>query len=101
MERVRPSVVEEADALVGDELAPVGRRVLVAVARGRFADRLLVASRDADELGYERRWPRHVRDLPERVRVRLAHERITEHPHADLRHWPAILRPGRRKGSTC
>ena len=44
-----------------------------------------------DKLRLERRRPGDVRNLPERVRVGLAHERIPEHPDADLRHC-AIVR---------
>ena len=86
VQRVGAAVVEEPDPVVGDELAPVGGRVLVAVALRRLADRLLVAARDADEPRLERRRPRDVRDLLERVRVRLAHERVAQHADADLSH---------------
>ena len=91
VQRVRAAVVEEPDPLVGDELAPVGRRVLVAVALRRLADRLLVAARDADEPRLERRRPRDVRDLLERVRVRLAHERVARACRRRSQPW-AILR---------
>ena len=95
MKGVRAPVVEEADALVGDDFVPVSCRVLVSVALGRFADGLFVSPRDRDESRDERRRPRHVRDLPERVRVGLPHERIAQHADADLVHW-AIVRVGRR-----
>src|SRR5262249_38799812 len=84
VQRGRAAVVEQADALVRYDVAPVGRPALEAVAlRGR-GDGLLVPSGDRDEPGHERRRPRHVRKLPERVRVRLAHERVAEHADADL-----------------
>ena len=62
------------------------RRVLVAVALCGLADRLGVAPRDADESRLERRRPRDVRDLLERVRMGLSHERVTQHADADLSH---------------
>ena len=82
---VGPDVVEEADGRVGHELLPVGRPALVAVARGCLRDRLFVSPCDRDEPRAQRRRPGHVADLPERVRVRLAHERVTEHANTDLR----------------
>ena len=91
MERVRAAVVEQPDALVGDEIAPVGGGVVPAVPDCRLPDRLLVATRDPDQQRLERRGPRDVRDLPERVRVRLPHEGVAEHPNTDLRHF-AIVR---------
>jgi hypothetical protein len=87
VKRVRAAVVEEADAVVLDEPPPVVGRVVVAVAARGLLHRSGVAPRDADEARLERRRPRDVRDLPERVRVRLAHERVAEHPYADLRHF--------------
>src|SRR5581483_10193022 len=81
---VRAAVVEEADRRVVDELVPVGRPALVAVAFGGLAHRVLVAARDRLEPRHERRRPGHVGDLAEGVRVRLAHEGIAEHAHADL-----------------
>ena len=91
VQRVRAAVVEEPDPLVGDEVAPVAGRVLVAVALRRLADSPGVAPGDPDEPRHERRRPRHVRDLLERVRVGLAHERVAEHPDTDLFH-AAIVR---------
>ena len=87
---VRADVVEEPDAVVRDQLVPVRRRVLVAVPPRRVADRLLVASRDADEPRLERRRPRHVRNLLERIRVGFAHERVAEQADADLRHCEIV-----------
>src|SRR6266540_4905519 len=84
VQRVRPAVVEETDSLVGDEFAPVGRPGLVPVALCRRCNGLLVAARDRDQLRHERRRPGHVGELAERVRVRLAHERVAEHADADL-----------------
>src|SRR5439155_18559795 len=66
VQRIGTSVVEQADPVVRDYLAPVRRRVFVAVALRRLTDRLLVASCDADEPRLERRRPRDVGDLPER-----------------------------------
>ena len=91
VQRVRAAVVEEADPVVLDQLAPVAGRVLVAVPARRLADRLGVAPGDADEPRLERRRPRDVRDLLERIRVRLAHERVAEHANTDLTHF-AIVR---------
>ena len=81
---VRAEVVEEADLRVGDELPPVARPALEAVAGRGLPHRLLVPARDRDEPRAERRRPGHVLDLAEGVRVRLAHERVAEQADADL-----------------
>ena len=86
VERVRAAVVEEPDSLVGDEVPPVAGRILPAVTSGGLLDRVRVAARDADEPRLERWRPRDVRDLLERVGVRLAHERVPQHADADLSH---------------
>ena len=52
MQRVRPSVHEEADALVGDLLAPVRRRLGPAEARPSLLERVGVAACERDELGF-------------------------------------------------
>ena len=91
VQRVRSAVVEQPDAVVADELAPIVGRVLVPVALACLLHRRLVASRDPDQLRHERWRPRHVVDGQERMRMGLAHERVTEHPDADLCHG-AILR---------
>ena len=86
---VRAAVVEEANGRIGDELVRVGRPALVAVALSGLAHCGLVPAGDQLQLRHERRRPRQVRDLVERVRVRLAHEGVPEHSHADLlRHGP-------------
>ena len=82
---VRPAVVEQGDTGVGDEVVPVGRPALVAVPLGGGSHGLLVPAGNRDQPGTERRRPGHVGDLPERVRVRLAHEGVPEHADADLR----------------
>ena len=82
VERVGAAVVEEGDPRVGDEVVPVGRPALVAEAGGRLRDRLLVPSGDRDEPGLQRRV--EPRDLPERARVRLAHEGVAEHADPDF-----------------
>ena len=82
---VRPAVVEQADRRVGDDVVPVGRPALVAVPLGGGSHGLLVPAGDRDQPRPERRRPGHVGDLPERVRVRLAHEGVPEHADADLR----------------
>ena len=84
VERVRAAVVEQADRRVADDVAPVGRPPLVPVALGRSGDGLLIAACDRNEPRHQRRWPRHVLDLPERVRVGLAHECVPEHADPDL-----------------
>ena len=84
VEGVRASVVEEADRRVGDDVSPVCRPALVAVSLRCPGDRVGVASRNRHEARDEGRWPRHVRDLPEGVRMGLAHERVAEHPDPDL-----------------
>ena len=84
VERVRAAVVEQADRRVADDVAPVGRPALVPVPLGRAGDGLLVPAGDRDEPRHERRRPRHVLDLAERVRVGLAHERVPEHADPDL-----------------
>ena len=91
VQRVRAAVVEQADPLVLDQLTPVAGRVLVAVPPRGLRDRLGVAPGDPDELRLERRRPRDVRELLERVRMRLAHERVAEHANTDLTHF-AIVR---------
>jgi len=57
---VRTAVVEEADLGVGDEVAPVGRPALVAVAPSRLLDGPLVAPGERHEAGAKRRRPGHV-----------------------------------------
>src|SRR5688572_23048870 len=63
---------------------PVGRPALEAVPLRGLAHGGLVPPRDRDEPWSQRRRPRHVLELAEAVRVRLAHEGVPEHPHADL-----------------
>ena len=87
---VRAAVVEQSDLGVADELAPVGHVSLEAVAPRRLAHRSLVTAGDRHEPRLERRRPRHVRELVVRVRVRLPHERVAEHPDADLRHCAIV-----------
>ena len=88
MERVRAAVVEEADRGVGDDVLPVGRPALVAVAAAppsatASSSRPAIAtSRGCSGGGVE------YGDLPERARVRLAHEGVAEHPDPDF------VRPG-------
>jgi hypothetical protein len=84
VDAVRPAVVEEPDRLVGDEVVPVRRPALVAVALRCVPHRLLVPAGNRDEPRAQRGWPGHVADLLVRVRVRLAHEGVPEHPDADL-----------------
>ena len=84
VERVRAEVVEQPDLRVGDDVLPVRRPALEAVASRRLADGLLVAAGDRDQPRPKRRRPGHVPDLPEAVRVRLAHEGVPEHPDSDL-----------------
>ena len=84
VERVRAEVVEQPDRRIGHELLPVRRPALEAVAVGRLAHGRLVPPGDRDEPRPQRRRPGHVVDLAEAVRVRLAHEGVPEHPHADL-----------------
>ena len=84
VERVRAEVVEESDLRVGDDVPPVRRPALEAVPARCLADGVLVAAGDGDQPRHERRRPRHVSDLPEAVRVRLAHEGVPEHPDTDL-----------------
>ena len=91
---VGPGVVEQPDALVGDERAPVGHVVGEAVAARGLGHRLLVAPRDRHQLGRERRRPRHVGQLPVGVGMGLAHERVAEHADADRR-GVAARRAGR------
>src|SRR5712691_1556689 len=81
---VWPQVVDEPDLGVRDELLPLRRPALVAVTRRSLGDRLLVPAGNRHEPRPERRRPRHVADLAEGIGVRLAHERIAEHAHADL-----------------
>jgi hypothetical protein len=85
MDAVRPAVVEQGDPGVGDDLVPIGRPALVAVPFGGGTNRLLVPPGDRNQPRPQRRGPGHIGDLAERVRVGLAHERVSEHPDADLR----------------
>jgi hypothetical protein len=98
--RVRRAVVEEPDALVGDEVAPVGRPALVAVPPGGLGDGRAVAARDRDEPWHERRRRGQVGERAEGVRMRLAHERVAEHADPDLRR-PAARRTLRRRAGPC
>ena len=82
MERVGAAVVEEGDPRIGDEVVPVGRPALVAVPRRHVRHRFLVPPRHGHEPGLERRV--QPRDLPERARVRLAHEGVAEHADTDF-----------------
>ena len=93
---VRAAVVEEADRRVGDDVAPVGRPALVAVPVGGVGDRGLVPAGDGDEPRQERRRPGDMADVQEGARVRLAHERVAEHPDADLRDVAGRRGHGRR-----
>ena len=100
---VRAAVVEEADRRVGDDVAPVGRPALVAVARRGLGDRGLVAAGDRDQAGPKRRRPGDVPDVQERARMGLAHERVAQHPDPDLlllacaaRHAAILRMCGRR-----
>src|SRR5712691_6134523 len=81
---VWPQVVDEPDLGVRDELLPLRRPAVEAVASRSLGDCLLVPAGNRHEPRLERRRPRHVADLAEGVGVRLAHERIAEHAHADL-----------------
>jgi len=81
---VRPQIVEEPDRGVGDEFLPPRRRALEAVASCRGCDGRGVAAGNRNEPRLERRRPRDIGDLAEGVRMRLAHERVAEHPDADL-----------------
>ena len=83
VEVVRAGVVEQLDAVVGDDRPPVGDVVAEPVAARGLGDRRLVAPRDRHELRQQRRRPRHVGQRLVRVRVRLAHERVAEHADAD------------------
>ena len=84
VQRVRAAVVEQADCRIGHEVAPVARPALPAIALRRLRDGLLVPARDRDEPGHERRRPGDVRDLAERVRMRLSHEGVAEHSDPDF-----------------
>ena len=97
---VRTAVVEELHLRVGDELAPVRRVALEAVPVRRGRHGLLVAPGDRHEPWHQRRRPGHVRELLVPVRVRLAHERVAEHPNADRRDLGAAVgAPHRRESS--
>ena len=88
VEVVRPTVVEELDVGVADELAPVGHVPLEAVALRRRGDGGPVATRERDEPRPKRRRPRHVVERAVGIRVRLPHERIAEHPDPDRPQLP-------------
>ena len=82
VQRVGAAVVEQADRRVGDDVAPVGRPALVAELGRDRRDRVLVPPGHRDEPGLQRRV--EMSDLPERARVRLAHEGVAEHADADV-----------------
>src|SRR6202022_3528383 len=81
---VRRTVVEKLDAVVLDELLPVGGGALVAIATRRLRHGRLVAAADGHELRHQRRRPRHVLNLSVGVRVGLAHEGVAQHADSDL-----------------
>src|SRR6266852_376688 len=81
---VRRPVVEKLDTVISDEPLPIGRVALITEAPRRLRHRRLVAAADRHEPGHERRRPRHVLDLPVRVRVCLAHEGVAQHADADV-----------------
>src|SRR5690606_29997074 len=58
---------------------------LVAIAPGRFFDRVLVAAADRNQPRDGDRWVHDVGNLLEGVAVRLAHEGIAQQPDPDLR----------------
>ena len=91
VERVGPTVVEEPDPLIRDDVVPVRRPPLVAVSASGLCDRILVPPGDGDQPWHERGSRRHVLELAKGVRVRLPHERVAEHADADLCHR-AIVR---------
>src|SRR5205823_2554501 len=92
----RAAVVEDLDVRIVDDVLPARRPLLVAVAPRRLLNRVLRPSADRDEPWDVRRRPRHVRDLLQRVRVRLAHEGIPEHPDPDRRDLLGRLRLAHR-----
>src|SRR5262249_56329858 len=67
MDVIRPAVVEEPDLRVGDELAPVRRPALVAVALRGLCDGLFVPPGDRDQPRRERARPGPPPDLPTAV----------------------------------
>ena len=79
--RVRAAVDEQLGPLVADLLTPVGDRFGPPPELARLLERLGVPARDRDELGHERHL--EVPQRLQRTRVRVAHERIAEHGHAD------------------
>ncbi len=84
MNGVWPAVVEQADCRVGDEVAPVGRPALISEPLGGGRDRGLVPAGEGDEPRHEWRRPGDMADVQKGARVRLAHERVAEHPDSDL-----------------
>jgi hypothetical protein len=81
---VRPQVVDEPDLGVRDQILPLRRPAVEAVASRSLGDRRLVPAGNRREPRRERRRPRDVGDLAKGVRVRLAHECVAEHADADL-----------------
>jgi hypothetical protein len=81
VDRVRPPVVEELHAVVGDLLAPVGDRLPPTPLACRLLHGFFRSPRDRNEL----RAHGHVEMLErlQRARVRLAHEGVAEHGDAD------------------
>ena len=101
MKRVRAPVVEQPDRRVADDVAPVGRPPLVAVPLRRTCHRSLVPAGDRDEPRHQRRRPRHVLDLAERIRMGFAHECVPEHADPDLLDPAGCLSTRRRTDATC
>ena len=84
VQAVRPARVDQADAQVAEQVAPVGVGLLEAVAVCGGGNGRLVAPGDGNEPRPERRRPGHVRDRLVGVRVRLAHEGVADQADADL-----------------
>src|SRR5919197_135314 len=81
VDRVRPTVVEQRHAVVGDLLSPVRDGLAPAPLLAGAFDTVPASSRDRHELRAER----HVEMLEreQRARMRLAHEGVAEHCDAD------------------
>ena len=79
-------VLHDLHVGVGHHLLPSRRVALEAEALGELAPRRLVAPRHRHQAGADRRRARHVAERLQRVGVRAAHERVTEHSDAGRFH---------------
>ena len=84
VDRVRPAIIEHVDALVRDQIVPVGAVLFVAVSSGLALDQIRLLVAQHQQLRFHPGGRIDVRDLAIRVGVTFAHEPAAEHPQAKL-----------------